>query len=73
MVIDIAATHEHLPFNQIDHLPPSCLYINRAALKHIHDYQSVSADARLQNSLNQFEARWGALPNVPGKLPTFRT
>lgn len=73
MVIDIATAHEHLPFGQIDHLPPSYLYINRAALKHIHDYQSVPADTRLQTSLNQFEARWGALPNVPGRLPAFRT
>lgn len=73
MVIDIATTNEHLPSSQIDHLPPSCLYINRAALQHIHDYQSVPADARLHTSLNQFEARWGALPHVPGRLPAFRT
>lgn len=72
MVIDIATAHEHLPFSQIDRLPPSCLYINRAALKHIYDYQSVTADPRLQTSLNQFEARWGASPSVPGRSPEFR-
>jgi hypothetical protein len=72
MVIDIATTHENLPSSQIDHLPPSCLYIIRAALKHINDYQSVTADLRLQTSLNRFEARWGASPSVPGRSPAFR-
>ncbi|KAJ5958828.1 uncharacterized protein N7479_005978 [Penicillium vulpinum] len=72
MVIDIAATHENLPFSQIDHFPPSCLYINRAALKHIYEYQSVTADHRLQTSLSQFEARWGASPSVPGRSQAFQ-
>ncbi|KAJ5496665.1 hypothetical protein N7463_008652 [Penicillium fimorum] len=58
MVIDIATAHEHLPISQIDHLPPSCLYIIRAALKNINDYQSATPDPRLQASLNQFQARW---------------
>ncbi|KAJ5553305.1 hypothetical protein N7494_002683 [Penicillium frequentans] len=63
MVIDITSTHELLPSSQIDQLPPSCLYIIRAALKHIHDYQSSTPDPQLQTSLKQFEARWGVSPS----------
>ncbi|KAL4902750.1 hypothetical protein BDW74DRAFT_157505, partial [Aspergillus multicolor] len=59
MVIDICTTHEHVPISQIDHLPPSCLYIIRAALKHISEYHSATPDPRLHSSLKQFEARWG--------------
>ncbi|PLB44284.1 hypothetical protein P170DRAFT_480047 [Aspergillus steynii IBT 23096] len=57
MVIDICITHEHMSISQIDQLPPSCLYIIRASMKHM---QSPTPDPRLYASLKQFEARWGA-------------
>ncbi|OJK03622.1 hypothetical protein ASPACDRAFT_111479 [Aspergillus aculeatus ATCC 16872] len=69
MVIDICATHENLSFHQIGQLPPSCLYIIRAALKHINDCQSARPDPRLYTSLKQFEARWGASPGGATRSP----
>ncbi|RAL12397.1 uncharacterized protein BO97DRAFT_443038 [Aspergillus homomorphus CBS 101889] len=58
MVIDIAATHEYLTISQIDHLPPSCVYIMREASRHIHNSGSATPDPQLHRSLKQFEARW---------------
>ncbi|PYI19090.1 hypothetical protein BO99DRAFT_385527 [Aspergillus violaceofuscus CBS 115571] len=61
IVVDIAATREHLPESQIDHLPPSCMYIIRAALKHLHDVvaRGTTADAQLRTTLRKLEGRWG--------------
>ncbi|PYI35400.1 hypothetical protein BP00DRAFT_478989 [Aspergillus indologenus CBS 114.80] len=61
MVVDIAATREHLPDSQIDHLPPSCMYIIRAALRHLHDVDDhgTTADAQLRTTLRKLEGRWG--------------
>ncbi|KAL4788378.1 hypothetical protein BJX76DRAFT_344998 [Aspergillus varians] len=65
MVIDICTTHEHLSCSQIDRLPPSCLYITRAALKHIYECQSAAPHPRLHASLKLFEARWGGSSSDP--------
>ncbi|PYH77564.1 hypothetical protein BO82DRAFT_344533 [Aspergillus uvarum CBS 121591] len=61
MVVDIAATREHLADSQIDRLPPSCMYIIRAALKHLHDVndRATTADAQLRTTLRKLEGRWG--------------
>ncbi|PYH42141.1 uncharacterized protein BP01DRAFT_142088 [Aspergillus saccharolyticus JOP 1030-1] len=60
MVIDTAATHEHVALTEVDRLPPSFMYVIRAALKHIQHSQSTTPDPQLLASLKQFEARWGA-------------
>ncbi|KAL3479657.1 hypothetical protein BJX99DRAFT_66935 [Aspergillus californicus] len=78
IVIDIAGIHEHVPFSEIDGLPPSCVYIMRAALKHIHHSPSILLDEelqratlRLRNSLQHFELRWGASTDVSGSASAF--
>lgn len=65
MVVDIADSHQDIPREIIDTLPPSCAYITRAALKHVRDSQRVTADAwlwkaevHLQKSLSHFQYRW---------------
>ncbi|OGM46450.1 hypothetical protein ABOM_004554 [Aspergillus bombycis] len=66
MVIDINNTHEDIAPHLIDQMPPSCVYITRAALKHIHDsacWKSKSwlweTEKQLNASLDQFSRRWG--------------
>ncbi|KAB8279243.1 hypothetical protein BDV30DRAFT_202397 [Aspergillus minisclerotigenes] len=66
MVIDINNTHEKIAPHLIDLLPPSCVYITRAALKHIHDnagwkYKSWlwETGRQLNASLDQFSRRGG--------------
>lgn len=66
MVVDIADSHENMAPHLIDSLPPSCVYIIQAALKHINDSPGLNNNLgfqeivkRLKLSLNQFNHRWG--------------
>ncbi|KAE8395117.1 hypothetical protein BDV23DRAFT_169123 [Aspergillus alliaceus] len=66
MVIDIAGSHVNMSPHLIDLLPPSCVYITRAALKHIHDNAALKyekwlweTDKQLEILLDQFGHRWG--------------
>lgn len=65
MVVDIADSHENMAPHLIDALPPSCVYIIQAALKHINDSPALKSNLefqdiskRLKASLNQFNHRW---------------
>lgn len=65
MVVDIADSHENMAPHLIDALPPSCVYIIQAALKHISESSSFKSDhdiedisKRLKASLGQFSHRW---------------
>ena len=65
MVADIVNSHENLAAHLIGVLPPSCIYMTRAALDHIREspglkksLESEGIYKRLQTSLNQLSHRW---------------
>ncbi|KAL4863314.1 hypothetical protein BDV12DRAFT_177661 [Aspergillus spectabilis] len=66
IVVDIASSHQGLCTSQLDTLPPSCIYIVRAALGHLKetdrglvaDLSFSDAESHLQHSLDRFSDRW---------------
>ena len=70
MVVDIADSHEHVPPERMDSLPPSFCYDVLLAVRHIHtkphtDTWLREAEERLRGSLYRFEHRWGVKAGQP--------
>ncbi|KAK4140139.1 uncharacterized protein C8A04DRAFT_15211 [Dichotomopilus funicola] len=70
MVVDIADSHDHVPPERMDSLPPSFCYDVILALRHIHTKPQVDtwlreAEERLQTSLDRFDLRWGVGARQP--------
>lgn len=70
MVVDIADSHEHVPPERMDSLPPSFCYAVITALRHIHtksdpDTWLREAEERLRGSLYRFDCRWGVEARQP--------
>ncbi|KAH6617167.1 hypothetical protein F5144DRAFT_585644 [Chaetomium tenue] len=70
MVVDIADSHEHVPTERMDSLPPSFCYTVLSALRHIRaksraDTWLQEAEERLRVSLYRFDFRWGVEARQP--------
>jgi hypothetical protein len=70
MVVDIADSHENVPPERVDLLPPNFSYAVLAALRHIRTKPRAEdwlreAEDRLRASLSRFDRRWGVRSRQP--------
>ncbi|KAE8308030.1 hypothetical protein BDV41DRAFT_552612 [Aspergillus transmontanensis] len=66
MVTAINNTHEKIAPHLIDLLSPSCVYITRAALKHIHDNAGWKNKSWLWETDRQTECFVGSVQSPMG-------